>query len=52
MTYINNILQIKNLCKKYKNANNFALENISMDFTPGIYGILGANCAGKSTLFK
>lgn len=52
MTYINNILQIKNLCKKYKNANNFALENISMDFTPGIYGILGANGAGKSTLFN
>ena len=35
----------KSFCKKQKKA----LQEISLDFTPGIYGLLGPNGAGKST---
>lgn len=52
MKYSNNYLEVKNLTKRYKGSKINALNNISIDFTPGIYGILGANGAGKSTLFN
>ncbi|MCD7723263.1 MAG: ABC transporter ATP-binding protein [Clostridiales bacterium] len=44
------ILQVNNLTKKY--GDNTALNNVSADFTNGIYGILGPNGSGKSTLFN
>lgn len=43
-------LELKNLTKKYGNFT--ALNNMSITFEPGIYGILGANGAGKSTMMN
>ena len=44
------ILKIIDLTKKY--GDNCALNNVSLNFTNGIYGILGPNGSGKSTLFN
>lgn len=44
-------LEIQNVSKSY-NKSNKALSNVSMTFTPGIYGLLGPNGAGKSTLMN
>lgn len=41
-------LQIKNLTKHY--GKTCALDNLSLDLKPGVYGLLGPNGAGKSTL--
>ena len=43
-------LELKNLTKKYGNFT--ALDNMTITFEPGIYGILGANGAGKSTMMN
>lgn len=43
-------LELKNLTKSY--GNYVALNDFSMTFEPGIYGILGANGAGKSTMMN
>lgn len=43
-------LSIKNLTKKY--GENLALNSFSITFSAGIYGILGANGVGKSTLMN
>ena len=43
-------LELKDLTKKYGNFT--ALDRMTITFTPGIYGILGANGAGKSTTVK
>lgn len=43
-------LELKNLTKKYGGMT--ALDHISVTFTSGIYGILGANGAGKSTMMN
>lgn len=43
-------LELKELTKKYGGIT--ALASISVTFTPGIYGILGANGAGKSTMMN
>ena len=43
-------LKIKNLKKTYGTVQ--ALKGISYTFEPGIYGILGANGAGKSTMIN
>lgn len=43
-------LELLNLTKRYGTVA--ALDGISLTFTPGIYGILGANGAGKSTMMK
>jgi len=43
-------LELKGLTKKYGGMT--ALDHISVTFTPGIYGILGANGAGKSTMMN
>ena len=40
-------LKITDLKKTYGNVK--ALKGINYTFTPGVYGILGANGAGKST---
>lgn len=45
-----NILEIKNLNKKYK---NFALDNVSLTIEKGyIMGFIGQNGAGKTTIIK
>lgn len=43
-------LKITDLKKTYGNVK--ALKGISYTFTPGVYGILGANGAGKSTMIN
>ena len=43
-------LRIDNLKKTYGSVK--ALKGISYSFTPGVYGILGANGAGKSTMIN
>ena len=43
-------LKITDLKKTYGNVN--ALTGINYTFTPGVYGILGANGAGKSTMIN
>ncbi|MDY2795140.1 MAG: ATP-binding cassette domain-containing protein [Peptostreptococcus porci] len=43
-------MYIKNLSKSY--GENFVLKNISTEIGNGIYGFLGANGVGKSTLFN
>ena len=43
-------VELKDLTKKYGGMT--ALDHISVKFTPGIYGILGANGAGKSTMMN
>ncbi len=44
------MLQIKNITYGYNVANN-VVENFSLEFTePGVYGLLGKNGTGKSTL--
>ena len=45
-------LEIKNLSKTYIKGNNKSLDNLSTEFTSGVYGILGPNGAGKSTLMN
>lgn len=48
---MSNLLEIKNLSKKY--FNKTALENVSLNFEGGkIYGLLGPNGSGKTTLMK
>ncbi len=42
------MIQLKNICKKFK--NKIALNDLSLEVNSGeIYGLLGANGAGKST---
>lgn len=43
-------LELIDLTKKYGAFT--ALDHLSITFTPGIYGILGANGAGKSTMMN
>lgn len=46
-----NIIESKNLCKKYK--NQLVLDKVSIRVPEGkVYGLLGPNGAGKSTLLK
>ncbi len=48
-----NIIEVKNLCKKYKTQEQYAVNDISFSVQPGeIIGVLGPNGAGKSTLVK
>lgn len=48
-----NIIEITNLYKKYKNAADFSVQNVSLQIAQGeIYGILGPNGAGKTTLIS
>lgn len=43
-------LLINDVSKRFRKTD--ALKDISISFTPGIYGILGRNGAGKTTLFR
>jgi branched-chain amino acid transport system ATP-binding protein len=46
-----NAIEIKNLCKTYKNGRG--IDNINLDISSGdIFGFLGPNGAGKTTLFN
>ena len=44
------MLSVEHVTKKYGNFT--ALEDISLTFTPGVYGLLAPNGAGKTTLIK
>lgn len=47
------IITIKNITKKYKNADRIALNNLSLEVQKGeIFGLLGPNGAGKTTLIS
>jgi ABC-2 type transport system ATP-binding protein len=46
------ILEIKEINKSFSKGTKKALQNINLQFTPGIYGLLGPNGAGKSTLMR
>lgn len=46
-------LKVTHLSKKYHGADNYAVKDFSMDLDGGkIYGFLGKNGAGKSTIIK
>ncbi len=46
-------LNVSHLYKKYHGAENYTVEDFSMNLTGGkIYGFLGKNGAGKSTIIK
>ena len=48
-----NAIEVNHLYKKYKEADYFALNDVSLRVKKGeIYGILGANGAGKTTLLS
>ena len=44
------MLSVKNVTVKY--GNTVALDNISIDFENGVYGLIAPNGAGKTTLIK
>ena len=44
------MLSVEHVTKRYGNVT--ALEDISLTFSPGVYGLLGPNGAGKTTLMK
>ena len=44
------ILQLDHLTKRFD--ERVAVNNVSAEFTPGVYGLLGANGAGKTTLMR
>ena len=46
-----NSIQIQNLSKTYPNGVK-ALQNVSLSISNGMFGLLGANGAGKSSLMK
>lgn len=46
-----NAIQIRNLTKTYANGVT-ALNDINLDISNGMFGLLGANGAGKSTLMR
>lgn len=49
----NSIIQIKQLYKKYKEADFFSVNDLSLDIVENeIFGILGPNGAGKTTLIS
>lgn len=46
-------IDIKNITKKYKNANHNSLDNINLSINTGDkFGVLGPNGAGKTTLIS
>ena len=44
------MLKIENLSHTYPNGTR-ALDSVSLEVPPGMFGLLGPNGAGKSTLF-
>ena len=48
-----NLIETFDLCKRYRNATDFALRDLSLHVAEGeFYGILGENGAGKTTLMS
>lgn len=48
-----NVIETFDLCKRYRNATDFALRNLSLHVAESeFYGILGENGAGKTTLMS
>ena len=45
-------LEIKKLNKTYIKGSKKSLDDLSVEFTSGVYGVLGPNGAGKSTLMN
>jgi len=45
-------LKLDSVYKSYNRGKNYAVQNVSVTFTPGVYGLLGPNGAGKSTLMN
>lgn len=43
-------LQLQNLCKRY--GTKSAVDDVTVNLVPGVYGLLGANGAGKTTLMR
>lgn len=43
-------LQLQNLCRQY--GTKKAVDGVTADLVPGVYGLLGANGAGKTTLMR
>lgn len=47
-----NILEVKNLSKKFENSK-FEISDVSFDVPRGtIFGMIGENSAGKTTILK
>ncbi len=47
------MIEINNLSKKYNDADNFSVQNLSLKIEDGdIFGLLGPNGAGKTTLIS
>ncbi len=44
------MLSIQNVHKRFGDVH--AMNNISLDLEPGLFGLLGPNGAGKSTLMR
>lgn len=50
---MDHIIEIRNLYKKYRNAEHFSVNDLSIDVDRGeIFGLLGPNGAGKTTLIS
>ncbi|MBZ9606936.1 ATP-binding cassette domain-containing protein [Clostridium estertheticum] len=43
-------LVLENISKQYK--NKYAVKNLKVELTPGVYGLLGPNGSGKTTLMR
>ena len=49
----NNVIEINNLYKQYKNTDNFVVKDVSLAIeNKEIFGLLGPNGAGKTTLLS
>ena len=47
------MIEIEQLSKKYKNAENYSVKNLTLYIQKGeIFGLLGPNGAGKTTLIS
>jgi len=43
-------LELQHLSKRYR--ERYAVRDVNVTLTPGVYGLLGANGAGKTTLMR
>jgi len=45
-------LCLRGIKKSYNNGKTYAVDDVTVTFSPGVYGLLGPNGAGKSTLMN